>query len=100
MRSRFRFADGTVMAPDFKMSKNAGLVGATRWQWAQTAPETVELRFVGSRTVSDGDFEAMREVVLKTLNRPVTVNFRQLDSMPLAASGKHFDYVCELPEPS
>ncbi len=100
MRSRFRFADGTVMAPDFKMSKNAGLVGATRWQWAQVAPDGIELRFVSSRSVSEADYEAMRDVVLKTLNRPVTVYFRQLDSMPLAASGKHFDYVCELPEAS
>ncbi len=98
LRSRFRFPDGTVLAPDFTMSKNAHLVGATRWQWAQVGPEELEFRFVSSRTVSETDYEAMRAHVLRTLNRPAAVRFVKLDVMPLSPSGKHFDYVCELPE--
>jgi len=98
MRSRFRFSDGTVMAPDFKMSKNAGILGATRWQWAQIGPEELEFRFVSLRTVSNADYEAMRDLVRTYLNRPIAVRFRKLDDMPLSPSGKHFDYVCELPE--
>lgn len=98
LRSRFRFSDGMVLAPDFKMSNNAPILGATRWQWAQVGPEELELRFVSSRTVSAADYEAMRAIVLNTLKRPVTVRFVKRDEMPLAPSGKHFDYVCELPD--
>jgi phenylacetate-CoA ligase len=98
MRSRFRFSDGTIMAPDFRMSKNAAILGATRWQWAQVGPDELEFRFVSSRNVSEPDYEAMRAHVLNTLKRPVAVRFLKLDDMPLNPSGKHFDYVCELPE--
>lgn len=96
LRQRFRFSDGVVVAPDFRMSKNAALIAATRWQIAQVGEEEIEVRFASAKPDSELNFEALTEIIRTFLRRPVSVKYRRYDTFPVLSSGKHFDYVNEL----
>ena len=73
-------------------------LGATRWQCAQTGPETLEIRFVSKRPESEIRYAEMTTLAHKILNRPATINYKRLESFPATPGGKHFDYICELDE--
>lgn len=96
MRSRFRFSDGTRSTPDFGTKNYSALLGALRWQCAQTGPETLEIRFVSKRAESEIRYAEMTALALKILNRPVTINYKRMADFPVTPGGKHFDYICEL----
>jgi len=98
MRSRFRFSGGTVMSPDFLGANYEEYLGATRWQCAQTGPETLEIRFVSQRPESEIRYTEMTALALQILNRPVTINYKRIAEFPVTPGGKHFDYICELDE--
>ncbi len=98
LRSRFRFSDGTATTPDFMGANYDELLGATRWQCAQTGPDTLEIRFVSKRAESEIRYDEMTAVAHQVLNRPVTIVYKRLAEFPATPGGKHFDYICELGE--
>lgn len=96
MRSRFRFSGGIAMTPDFLGANYEEYLGATRWQCAQTGPETLEIRFVSKHPESEIRYHEMTALAHKILNRPVTINYKRIVEFPATPGGKHFDYICEL----
>lgn len=86
------------MTPDFLGGNYEEYLGATRWQCAQTGPETLEIRFVSKRPESGIRYDEMTALAHQILNRLVTITYKRIEGFPATPGGKHFDYICELDE--
>jgi len=96
-RNLFRFPDGSELWPNFGAPNIARHLGPLhRWQVAQIEPLTIEIRYVPENTDRERDFDALTDYIRQLLKQDVTVRYRECDDLPVAASGKFHDYVCEL----
>lgn len=99
IRNRFRFADGSFMAPAFGAASYRTLLGATRFQCAQIKLDELEIRFVSDWAEDAIQYHAMRESIRHKMNQDINVSFKRVEYLPLGRSGKHFDYVNEMKDP-
>ena len=92
----YRLPGGRKIAPSIPPHFRS-LIGAISWQMAQVGPLTFELRYLSDGSGSPQDFEAFTREVRKRTDPAAEVIYKRVDVLPLTASGKFLEYVCELP---
>ncbi len=96
----FRFPNGRKIAPNLGPDARARvrkLAGAAKYQIAQTATGTIELRYVSDGSGREPDFNGLTELFRLYFDPTANFSCRQIAALPLTPSGKFIDYVCELP---
>ena len=91
----FRLPDGrrlSLSVPPFLKKP----LGTETWQLAQVAPLSYEVRYVEYLPVQPGAEENIVRNMREQLGGDITVRFVKLDAVPLTASGKFLENVCEL----
>jgi len=86
-RRVFRFSDGSVAVPAFRMEKFAESFPVRQWQLAQTSPETVELRFVSDADDAALAFNEVADAIRTAFGRPLDVGFHRAAEL-VGQSGK------------
>ncbi len=71
---------------------------ADAYQFAQTQPLVLEVRYVAERDAGAAACERVRQHVLDLLNVDAAVQFRRVAEIPANAGGKQQRVVCELPD--
>ena len=95
-RQVFRFPNGESIMPGMSTTMFANFLHARKWQVAQIADETIEIRFVSASTEDDQDRDAFANAANTRFKRELKYIFTQLDEIPPQPSGKFFEYICEL----
>lgn len=96
-RNLFRFPDGSIVQPDFKPRTIAAFLAPRQWQVAQTGPLEIEIRLVADLSRQDMDTDGMTAYIHRLLRPDLRVTYKRMDAISVSPSGKHEDYVCELP---
>lgn len=94
----FRFPDGTVIAPSIAWGEHRHLLNSNSWQFAQTGPLHIEVRYVPKDPDIPAQEAALADVVRKNMHKDLSVTFKRLDIIPTRHGGKHMTFVCELSE--
>jgi len=97
-RQLFRFPGGKTTMPDLSTADYVKLLGARKWQAAQTGDTVIEIRFVSDAPEEEQDRAAFAAAANKHFPLELTYVFKQLDAIPNLSSGKFFEHICELPE--
>lgn len=95
-RNLFRFPGNVVIQPDFKTATWEKFLKPLQWQVAQTGPFALEVRFVPREDAASADFEGMTAYIRDLLRQNVSVEYRAVEEISKASSGKYEDYICEL----
>jgi phenylacetate-CoA ligase len=95
----FRFPGGRFVSPALP-PKSMKLIAAQSWQVAQIEPLHIEVRFIPDDSQYTPEFAAIEELIRRRTDERVQVSFKQITTLPLTASGKFIEYVCELPPES
>ncbi len=95
----FRLPDGSRLSLSVPPYLKKPL-GTETWQLAQVAPLSFEVRYVEYLPVQPGAEENIVENMREQLGPSITVRFVKLAEVPLTASGKFMENVCELTEGS
>jgi phenylacetate-CoA ligase len=96
----FRFPNGRKIAPNMGPDARANLralAGASSYQIAQTLPNTLELRYVSDGSGREPDLAGLTALFRLHFDSGIDFSCKQIAALPLTASGKFIDYVCELP---
>ena len=96
----FRFPNGRKIAPNIGPDARANLralAGASSYQIAQILPNTLELRYVSDGSGRAPDITALTALFRLHFDSGIDFSCKQIPALPLTASGKFIDYVCELP---
>ncbi len=67
-----------------------------QYQFLQKSTETIELRLVIARPLTESDETALREFVRDRFGHPFEVEFRCLDDIPRGRTGKYQDFLSEV----
>ena len=92
----FRLLDGRKMSPRFHGFLRP-LIGAYEWQFAQTALNTVEVRYLKISEAPQSGFDELTKVIRSQMTPNTEVVFKPMAKLPLTAAGKLLQSVCELP---
>ncbi len=91
----FRMPDGRRLSlsvpPELKWH-----LGADTWQLAQVGPLAFEVRYVERYEVHPGTEKLVVQNMRDQLSHAISVRFVKLDALPLTASGKFIENICEL----
>ena len=92
----FRFPGGITIPPLFTTVSFLETLGARQWQVAQTADDVVEIRFVSDWGKDRQNRNSLVKVAHDMFGDHIEIEFKQMKEIPLTASGKHMESVCEL----
>jgi phenylacetate-CoA ligase len=92
----FRLPDGRRIAPVVPLQFRAA-IGASAIQLVQKAPLEIEFRYVSTGKTSHPDFSAVSQMLQRQTMAGMKIRFENLAELPLSASGKLMEFICELP---
>jgi len=92
----FRLPDGRKMSPRFHGFLKT-LIGAHEWQFAQTAINTVEVRYLKLSEAPQSGFDELTKIIRAQMTPTTKVVFKPMAKLPLTPAGKLLEAVCELP---
>jgi phenylacetate-CoA ligase len=87
-RQLFRFSDGGVAVPAFRMEKFADEFPVRQWQLVQVDSEAVELRFSSASSDENLAFAKIVDEIRAMFGRPLSVSFRRFEGEMTGSSGK------------
>jgi phenylacetate-CoA ligase len=87
----FHLPDGRRISPLVPLDIGAR-IGARFWQVAQTAPLTIEFRYVGG-SASPEDRELIVNAIRRGTHHAFEVHLRPMTDLPRTAGGKYLEYV-------
>ena len=87
-RQLFRFSDGSVAVPAFRMEKFAEKFPVSQWQLVQTGPEAVELRFSSPAGDDSLAYGEIADEISMVFGRPLSVGFSRIEGEMTGPSGK------------
>jgi phenylacetate-CoA ligase len=96
-RNMLRLPDGGRLWPSFGDAGYAEIAPISQFQFAQTAPERIEMRVVAARALTAAEETALARLVRDRLRRPFEIVVRRCDAIPRDAGNKYEDFRCELP---
>ncbi len=97
-RNLFRFPGGRLVQPDFRTGTFVKYLNPRRWQVAQTASSTLEVRIVPGDDAFEMDTDSMTKYIHGLLGDDLTINYKLVSHLKNPRTGKHEDYICELDE--
>ena len=71
-----------------------------QYQFVQKDLETIEVRLVLDRDLTDSEKDAIGNWVITKLDHPFSVTFAFIDNIPRTSSGKYQDFISEVPQES
>lgn len=92
----FQFPGNRKVAPTLPDKEFTRGFGAKAWQLVQTAPLTVELRFVQHDSGTPANKKFAEAIILQKLHPDLKVKFVKLAEIPLTPAGKFIRYKSEL----
>lgn len=73
------------------------VAGIIQYQVAQLAPDLIEYRLVVRNPLTAADEAFLTGMLHRSIGHPIPVRFAYVDDIPRAASGKHQEFVSEIP---
>ena len=98
-RSLFRFNDGSSKFPFIKLREILEVLPHRQLQIAQTDLDRVEVRYVPETPDQLVDEAALTRLLRQNLHPSLTAVPIACEAIDRSASGKFFDYLCELGQP-
>lgn len=92
----FRLPNGIKISASLPDRKFCTGFGTNVWQIVQTAPLSVEVRYVLPSKRSEVNQQFAVEMIRKNLHSDMEITFKELDEIPLTPAGKFLQYKCEL----
>jgi phenylacetate-CoA ligase len=89
---------GSRFWPSTPYIRTTGIAPIRQLQIVQSAPDTLEARFVAERTLTAEEERGMVAAIHDALGHPYRVALKPLVEIPLPASMKFEDFRCEIPE--
>ncbi len=72
------------------------MIGAHEWQFAQTALNTVEVRYLKLAEAPPSGFVDLTQIIRTQIGSDTQVVFKPMAKLPLTAAGKLLETICEL----
>ncbi len=72
------------------------MIGAHEWQFAQTALNTVEVRYLKLAEAPPSGFVDLTQIIRAQIGSDTQVVFKPMAKLPLTAAGKLLETICEL----
>lgn len=96
VRNMLRLPTGEARWPSIEVSKLARLAPVRQCQVVQTALETVEVRLVAERALTEEEESGIEAHLRERFGYPFAVRFAYLDEIPRSKSGKFEDFRSEI----
>jgi phenylacetate-CoA ligase len=94
-RGLFRFADGTILLPEFRTDRFVSLAGTPHWQVAQTSETCVEVRLKDPQPLGKSERAAVGDYVRCVLGRNVDVTMNIVETFSRSQGGKFYPVLRE-----
>jgi len=99
-RNLLVYPDGRQFWPSFSDGEGLGdLPLQQRWQVVQRTPETLELRLLRERPLSDEETRAVTAYLQRIFDYPFAVRLVYVDDIPRSPTGKFEDFMSEVAVP-
>ncbi len=96
MNDLFLLPDGRRISPFLPTREFCAGFGANVWQIVQTAPLTVEVRYVLPLKSAEVNRQFAAAMICKNIHPDMEIKFKELNEVPLTTAGKFLQYKCDL----